>query len=96
MTIGTIVIILLVLRMETAKIPSTALLHRIQQASTIEQMLHTYRETGNISNEIHLSACWICLGKLAAGSWAQEAWLKSNVCAFESLVQHTIQSVREK
>ena len=43
-------------------------------------------------NQIHLSACWISLGRLAKREQAEGCWLQRNAEALESLVQHTVQA----
>ena len=55
-----------------------ALTAQIKKVATIKELLHTHRTHAGHFNCIHLSACWISLGRLAReGAAQQKIWCGS-------------------
>ena len=89
-----IVMILLTSVTETQmKSDPAALTRQIKKERKIQALLHTYCQYASLLNDIHLSACWTSLGRLAEQP-AERFWQQRNSGALKLLLQHTEQAVK--
>lgn len=73
--------------------PSPALLTaNIKNARTMEELFEKVNAHVRLFNHIHLSACWNSIGHLAAS--AGHGWVHMHAAAVESLVAHTMHTVK--
>ena len=64
---------------------------QIKELDTMQVLLLIYREHASHLNNVHLSAAWTSLGRLAR-EVTGKSWPQKHAGALEPLVQHTMQA----
>ena len=76
--------------------PSPALLTaNLKNARAVDELFRHVSAHSRLFNQIHLSACWSSLGRLAWEASDREAWVEVHAASLDTLVQRTAAVVSE-
>ena len=65
---------------------------QIKNVGTIKELLQKQHAHESDLDHIHLSACWVLLGRLVTQRTAERHWLQDNSKALDLLVQGTVRA----